>query len=209
MRVAKKSSLTPRRLPSQERSRATVDAILQAATHLLVKRGWEALTTNAIAERAGVNIASLYQFFPNKEAVVAELQRQHVQTTRAELAAVHAHHRGARIEDRARTFVEAMLAAHEVAPELHRVFSEELPRSQRSAAPERLVLAGSVAELAALGLPNPELAEWIIGTVIHAAVHHAVFERPADVESGALAEELVTLLLRYVRRAPLPRDGAA
>ncbi|MGC0013988.1 TetR/AcrR family transcriptional regulator, partial [Ralstonia pseudosolanacearum] len=58
-----RTPVKPRKLPTQERSRATVDAIMQAATYILVKFGWERLTTNAIAERAGVNIGSLYQYF--------------------------------------------------------------------------------------------------------------------------------------------------
>ena len=74
--------LKPRKSPAQERSRATVEAILQAATYILRRRGYAALTTNAIAERAGVNIASLYQYFPNKEAVFVELCRRHAEESR-------------------------------------------------------------------------------------------------------------------------------
>ncbi|MGB8666049.1 MAG: TetR/AcrR family transcriptional regulator, partial [Serratia inhibens] len=71
------SAVKPRKRPVQERSRITVDAIVQASAYILNESGWEGLTTNAIAERAGVNISSLYQFFPNKEAIINELQRRH------------------------------------------------------------------------------------------------------------------------------------
>jgi AcrR family transcriptional regulator len=62
-----------RRKPKQDRSRATSDFILQAALELISQDGYANLTTNNIAERAGVNIASLYRYFPNKEAVVTTL----------------------------------------------------------------------------------------------------------------------------------------
>jgi AcrR family transcriptional regulator len=55
----------------------TVDAILEAAGQLLVSKGRAAVTTNAVAERAGVSIGSLYQYFPNKEAIFAALQERH------------------------------------------------------------------------------------------------------------------------------------
>jgi len=70
-----KRKLSPKKTPRQERSRATVEALLEATTDILIREGYTKLTTNRIAERAGVNIASLYQYFPGKEAIVAELRR--------------------------------------------------------------------------------------------------------------------------------------
>jgi AcrR family transcriptional regulator len=73
-----KSQLKPRKQPKQARSKATVAAILEAATQLLVERGLSGLTTDRIAERAGVSVGSLYQYFPNKDAImVALIQSQH------------------------------------------------------------------------------------------------------------------------------------
>ena len=74
-------SLKPRKKPRQRRSKVTCDAILEAAARILEAAGREGLTTNAIAERAGVSIGSLYQYFPNKEAVLAAVLR----SKRAEL----------------------------------------------------------------------------------------------------------------------------
>jgi AcrR family transcriptional regulator len=80
--------LRARRDPAQERSRKTVDAIVEAAGRLLVEHGRLGVTTNAVAERAGVSIGSLYQYFPNKEAIFAALQERH----RAELQRIAAPH---------------------------------------------------------------------------------------------------------------------
>lgn len=66
-------SLKPRKIPAQGRSSQTVEAILEAAARILETRGLAGYTTNAVAERAGVSIGSLYQYFPNKDALTAAL----------------------------------------------------------------------------------------------------------------------------------------
>ena len=68
---------TVRRVPRQERSKILVDCIRIAACDILQKRGPKALTTNNIAARAGVSIGSLYQYFPNKLALVEAVRRRH------------------------------------------------------------------------------------------------------------------------------------
>lgn len=68
-----RDSLSPRKLPRQERAAVTVAAILEAAAHILETGGFDAYTTNAIAARAGVSIGSLYQYFPNKTALTQAL----------------------------------------------------------------------------------------------------------------------------------------
>jgi AcrR family transcriptional regulator len=70
------SSIEPRKSPRQARAKATVEAILEASAHILETAGLEALTTNAVAERAGVSIGSLYQYFPAKQAILAALIRR-------------------------------------------------------------------------------------------------------------------------------------
>lgn len=69
--------IAPRKRPRQARSRALVDAVLDAAAHILAQHGRESLTTNAVAVRAGVSIGSLYQYFPNRDAVIAAVAERH------------------------------------------------------------------------------------------------------------------------------------
>ena len=72
----KSDQLTPRRKPRQERSRDRVERILEATAALLGHTPADKITTAAIAEKAGVPIGSVYQYFPNKLSVLAELARQ-------------------------------------------------------------------------------------------------------------------------------------
>lgn len=77
----------PRRRAVQARSRETVERILAAASGLIVERGAEAATMTEIAQRAGVAMGSLYQYFPDKAGVMAALFEQHAQAVRARLTA--------------------------------------------------------------------------------------------------------------------------
>jgi AcrR family transcriptional regulator len=74
-----------RRKPRQDRGRRRIDAILEAAAAEFAAVGYEAATTNAIARRAGTSIGSLYQFFPNKEALLDALAARY----EAQLRALH------------------------------------------------------------------------------------------------------------------------
>lgn len=65
----------PRKQAVQDRSTATVEAILEAAIRILERDGWPALTTTRVAARAGVSVGSLYQYFPNREAIVVGIVR--------------------------------------------------------------------------------------------------------------------------------------
>ncbi|MCP4757821.1 MAG: TetR/AcrR family transcriptional regulator [Proteobacteria bacterium] len=71
-----KKSITPRRLPSQKRSKEKVEAIRGAAVRLLERSGVEDVTAIKIAEEAGISVASVYQYFPNKNAVIYSLYQQ-------------------------------------------------------------------------------------------------------------------------------------
>lgn len=75
--MARRPLTKPRKSASQERSRATVDALIEATARILVKEGFDNASTNRIAEQAGVSVGSLYQYFPGKDALtVALIERE-------------------------------------------------------------------------------------------------------------------------------------
>ena len=65
-----------RKTPTQKRAKATISAILTAAAQLILEIGYEKTTTNKIADRAGVSIGTLYDYFPGKEAIFTEVRRR-------------------------------------------------------------------------------------------------------------------------------------
>lgn len=199
-----RTPVKPRKLPTQERSRATVDAIMQAATYILVKFGWERLTTNAIAERAGVNIGPLYQYFPNKQAIIAELQRRHVLQTREILSkALPQVSEQRSLREALTLLVVAMIDEHRVAPAVHRAIDAELPRSVR--VPLGDESRGGDQPLQVLqpfmkNVPDPHFALRIARIAAHAVIHEAASHQPELFDRPDFVDEVVALLEGYFRR---------
>src|SRR5499426_3224118 len=124
---------TPRKRPRQLRSRATVDSVLDATARVIVKYGFDGLTTNAVAEAAGVSIGSLYQYFPNKEALVAALIEKHIEDMNAALMSELARVAQLPMAQAVRAVIELTIRAHQVDSELHQVLTEQVPRVGRMA----------------------------------------------------------------------------
>jgi AcrR family transcriptional regulator len=122
-----KTAATMRKTPQQARSRATVDAILAAGAQVLGRSGWAKFTTNEVAERAGVSIGSLYQYFPNKVVLVDAIRQRHFDEVLLVLKA--AGDDNTPLGDRVEKLIAGMIAIHSVNPALHRVLMEEAPAS--------------------------------------------------------------------------------
>ena len=200
-RNRKKPKAAATKKPRQERARHTIDALLQATAYILTHGGWDTLTTNRVAERAGVNIASLYQYFPGKDALVVELARRHVADQRAALLPILTERRGTGIGATLRALVSALVATHGEQPALHRALAEELPRLRSGHLDvdgELLVELARWLTTTAPGLPGGADAAWLAVTMAHAAIHRATEERPTQLD--ALATEIVALLTRALSR---------
>jgi AcrR family transcriptional regulator len=197
----RRAKLAARKQPVQERSRATVDAIVEAAAYILVRDGHSRLTTNRIAERAGVNISSLYQYFPSKEAILAELQRRHVAEQREAMREELKAHGERDLEATVRALVSMGIAAHAVAPQVHAALSQALParRSRSGDEADPLMREAARALVSAVRhAPDHALILWIVDTISHAVIHNGVVERRDDLASGRLGEELIHLLIAYL-----------
>lgn len=197
---------TPRKAPRQQRSRLTVAALLDAAAQVFERHGYAAGTTNRIAERAGVSIGSLYQYYPNKDAILVALVDRHIDEGVATLQPILEEliEEAPPLEDGMRRLVEAMVALHRGRPKLHRVLFEEAPRPP--ALRRRLdALQFAAAEAIAAYLAtrsaeidrDPRLAARIVIQVIETVTHELVL-RPRDVAVDAYVDEAVVLLTRYL-----------
>jgi AcrR family transcriptional regulator len=218
--MARRPQTNPRKKASQNRSRLTVDALVEATARVLTKEGYDRASTNKIAAVAGVSIGSLYQYFPSKEALVAAVIDRHTQelsqVARAALLKVAA----SPIEIAVRELVAAAIDAHRVDPKLHRVLAEEVPRTGRLEnieAVERNACAFVRGYLEAhrseIDAPDLDLAAFIVVTTVEALTHSAVLHRPdilAGEKAGEFVDEVTRLVLRYLRTpSPLRRDMRA
>jgi AcrR family transcriptional regulator len=194
---------TPRKLPKQERSQATVEAILTATTRILTEKGYDHLTTNRVAELAGVSIGSLYQYFPNKEALIFALGEHHAN----EMGQLAQHHLGGledgSIIDILRQIIKAVLASHVVNPQLHRVLHEQIPRSEvmrqlDDAKMEKMLRSFLEQRCDQLQPKNLDLTVFIVGRTIKALIHGAMIDRPELLKTGELEEEIMTMLSFYL-----------
>ena len=205
IQMPRKIPTTPRKLPQQDRSKITVDAILTATAHILTEEGYDTASTNRIAELAGVSIGSLYQYFPNKEALVASLVERHtnemVELVEAKLSDLF----DAPIEVALPELVKAAIAAHAVNPKLHKVLNEEVPRigrlKQVTNAEEKInaLLRAYLEQRRDRILPqNLDLAVFILGRTVEDLTHAVAIERPDLLDDGQIEQEITNLLLSYL-----------
>ena len=205
--MAPKLRTVPRKQPRQDRSRATVDAILEAAARVLVKEGFERTTTNRVALAAGVSVGSLYQYFPSKEALVAALVDRHNEEMRAEVLATLERVRILPLEQATRAMVELCVTAHAVEPELHKVLMEQVPRTGRLARVDEfpnqlhaIIVAYLEQHRATLRVTDLDLAAFLAASVVEAITHSAVLYHPKRLRDPAFLEEATALVVRYLER---------
>jgi AcrR family transcriptional regulator len=190
-----------RKTPRQARSRVTVEAILDAAAHILGERGWAGLTTNVVAEVAGVSIGSLYQYFPNKLALVEAVRRRHFEEVLAALraGADEALARPARIA----ALAEGMIAAHSRYPAAYRVLIEESPRGEDARAfhdefeVECRRAYEAIFKLNANGAGDVSIGAAVLAGALAGAVHEAA--RRDLLDSPILRREIVALVDAHLR----------
>jgi len=207
--VARGPLTIPRKSASQARSRATVDALIEATARILVRDGFDKASTNRIAEAAGVSVGSLYQYFPGKEALVAAVIDRHnrdlMKVVRGALAEIAT----APVEQAVRKLVAAAIEAHRVDPRLHRVLAEQTPHvgvSENVGALSRETFELFKAYLDRhrdeLRVVDLELAAFMCVTSIEALTHTAVLHRPdvlSDGAVGTLVDEATRLVVRYLK----------
>lgn len=190
-----------RRTPSQSRSRATVEAIVEAAAQVFEQHGYAAGTTNRIAERAGVSVGSVYQYFSDKDAIVGAVARQHVLDGATVLAPLLVALRDDPDPAPAlREILTAMVALHRDRPRLHRLLFEEAPLTGELRA-EVLALEDTAAQAVAEWLArratppsDPALTSRLLVEAVEAWSHRFVLHPPSRGDEDAFVREAARLL---------------
>src|SRR5215813_2430316 len=118
----------PRKMPVQARSTVTVDAISEATIQVLLSHGAERLTTTRVAERAGVSVGTLYQYYPNKQSLLFAVLEHHLNrvAARVEEACESARHKPLTkmIQEMVEAFVNAKMERADISVALYHVASD-------------------------------------------------------------------------------------
>lgn len=176
-------SLAPRKSPTQDRSRRTVERILDAAARVFHEHGYAGATTNDIADAADVSIGSLYQYFPNKDALLMALTKRHIESTTTGLTDLVGRLSPAPdLEGILRAVVDFLAEQHEL-DELHLLVMHEAPRTQEinvelGRARARLVeVTSTILATRIEGAQRRELVSRMVVATIDAAVHDVVLRQ--------------------------------
>jgi AcrR family transcriptional regulator len=214
--VPDKRRLEPRKQPRQVRAELTRQRILTAATHVFAEYGYAAGTTNRIAEQARVSIGSLYQYFPNKDAILAELMARHLDAGMAEVRRRQAGELPDTIEGIMRVYVRAAISNHLQDPQLLHVMLEQAPHSPELAEKADRIEGALMAYTQELLPRHPEvrvsdtaIAARIIVSTLELVVHKVISAHD-PIDLNRFEDELVAMFTRYLTAASALRaHGAA
>jgi len=193
-----------RRRPIQRRARQTVEAVLDAVTKILKREGPSAVTTNHIAEIAGVSIGSLYQYFPDKRAIFIALHERHIEQIDRLVEKTLVDCAVAPLDELMRAMIEAMVDAHATDPELYEMLFSEVPHRAEGTRDFTVRLHGAFR--LAIAARADELKErrdldrvvFVVTHMVEALSHGAALRRPAKVSLAAAKEEAVRAVLAYL-----------
>lgn len=207
--MADRRSLQPRKLGKQRRAVETRARILEAAAHVFAEHGYAAGTTNRVAERAAVSIGSLYQYFPNKDAMLVELVHRHLAEGTQRIGVLLAE--GSLTDDLEEVvtrFVQATLDNHIERPTLHQVLFEEAPRPPellRSLHEAETWLVEAVRRALddhpEVTVGDTETAARLVVATIESVVHRYIGSG-MTVPVARFRRELVAMVTRYLRGDP-------
>src|SRR5260221_109535 len=190
------STLT-RRKPKQQRSRRTVDDVLEAVQLVVKRHGTQAITTNRIAEAAGVSVGSLYQYFPDKRAILTALHDRHVDDVRQVIEQTMAACVPTSLEEFTRELVHGLASVHADAAELHEVVSSAVPESAlgfRNALHHTFRRVLSRADQDRYSLDETERLLFVLPHMVESLVHGAAYPAGAALSrDGARSEAIRTV----------------
>lgn len=193
--------LQPRKIPAQSRSRVTVEAIFEATIQVLLRDGMNDLTTTRVAERAGVSVGTMYQYFPNKQALVYALNARYLDALAARIEATCGEQTGAPLAQMVEALIETYWTAKteraDVTRALYRSVAELNNDALIHAFANRVdrattAMFASACDAAFADVPRANLA---LATVIYGTVRNA-FERGLSGQEAADLRQDLTAMCR-------------
>lgn len=203
--MSPKTASKRRRKPVQARSEATVAAILEATAQVLETHGYDGATTGRIAGRAGVSVGSLYQYFPTKDALVAELVERHFAELSVRLVAVLAEVGSAPVAEAVDAMIEAIVGVHRSHALRHQAFHHVIARLDGIELLDRFSdhVEAAVAEALAgrresLRIEDPTLTSQILCRAVAGLVRNTLRRQPEQFTNPQFQRELAMLVHRYL-----------
>jgi len=190
-----------RREPKQQRSRQTVDAVLEAVQLVVKRHGTQALTTNRIAEAAGVSIGSLYQYFPDKRTIFTALHDRHVDDVRQVIEQTTASCASAPLEEFTRELVQGLVNVHAQLADLHEIVSSAVPQSTlgfKNALHHTFGGVLSRADPERYSLDETERMLFVLPRMVESLVHGAVHQARSALSRDGAGNEAIRSVLVYV-----------
>jgi AcrR family transcriptional regulator len=192
------------RPPTQLRARQTVEAILDAVIRILKREGFEAVTTNRIADVGGVSIGSVYQYFPDKRAIFVALHERHVQEIDRIVQRTLVQNASSSLDRLMTSMIEAMIDAHTTDPELHQLLLAEVPHrgdgtkdfAVRMHGAFLLAISSRTDELKKNR--DPEKLAFVVTHMVESLSHGAVFRRPPGLSLTQAKAEIVRAVLAFL-----------
>lgn len=197
----------PVRMPQQERSRRRVEALLDAAADELAEHGYAGTTTTAVAARAGVPIGSLYQWFPDKDALLWGLADRHLRAGgQVVLDALERAAAAPDLEASVATLVRAAVDANDGDPRVHRILYREAPRPPALEARLRQLedelvtwVAGELRRRGVADGRRGRLRARTLVLAVEALVHDLVLDLPPGVSRRAAVAEVTAAAVAIAR----------
>jgi AcrR family transcriptional regulator len=196
--------MEPRKSPVQARSTASVEAILTATIQVLIEIGKERLTTTKVASRAGVSVGTLYQYFPNKSALLQAALKRHMEEVTNAIQHVCREQAGGTLQEMATALITAFLQAKmrdvKTSAALYSVSSDvdgaKIVRQMGIRSNKAIV---QMLETASNPLKTDvQLAAWMVqGAMV--GVSRRILESAVPVEHlGRLRQELISMACAYL-----------
>lgn len=211
MAVTAPAALAPRKLPRQARAAVTLDAIFEATIQVLLVDGFRRLTTTRVAERAGVSVGTMYQYFPNKQALIYALNERYLEVLADKVEVTCRAHHGAAIDQMIEALIDTYWRAKTERADVTRALYSSVVEMDNAALIESFasrVDAATTAMLASardVTFADVESVNLTLVTVIFGTVRNAFERNLSEADTEALQRQLVLMCQSYVQmgdRAP-------
>jgi AcrR family transcriptional regulator len=197
MAAPRQTPESKRRIPRQARAAETVSLILEATAQILEAGGLDAFTTNAVAERAGVSIGTLYQYFSDKKAILLALAQQEVRATLVALGSPM-EEAGASLEGRVRHTVRAIIHAFRGRLRVRKAVVQAI-LAQGTGVEMLAPVAAFLAQHSQTVLPALSREQiFVLSRALLGTIRAAVLEEQPFFRSRAFEDELVRLAASYL-----------